>query len=377
MLYISKVSLIFFIFAFFYFPLSIFYKLEGDFYSTVYTSIFGFILSIVFAGLYQIVPNSQGIKLKYENLTFFNFFLFSFSFVFFIFKNITLASVVIFLSTSIFLTHILTVVKNLKPITIRFISIALFYIFISTFLFMISNFYSIPLKIVIHTFTVGVLLNLTLGVQMAWIPMLTMKVLNLKLAEKVFYMFQISIVLFFISFILENKLFYIISTSSFILSIFTYFYLLYSCIFKDLKFLKLQDIVKFFMLGWFLFIGGFLVGLHMIFSRDIKFVWIHLDFMVFGFAFLTILGGTLHLMPRIIWNMKYMEKVKKGKNVPQINQLINQNLLKIFLPVFILLFFNLIFFDFIGFSNLSFAVHLVIIFISLYLYKDILKFYLL
>lgn len=375
MLYISKVSLLFFIFAFLYFSLSIFYKLEGDFYSTVYTSIFGFILSIVFAGLYQIIPNSQGIKLKHENLTFFNFFLFSLSFIFFIFKNITLASIVVFLSISIFLIHVLTVVKNIKPITVRFISIALFYTFISTFLFTLSNFYNIPLKIVIHTFTVGVLLNLTLGVQMAWIPMLTMKVLNLKLAEKVFYTFQVSIVLFFTSLLLENTLFYIISTTSLILNIFSYFYLLYRCIFKDLKLLKLQDIIKFFMLGWILFIGGFLVGLHMIFSKDIKFVWIHLDFMVFGFAFLTILGGTLHLIPRIVWNMKYMEKVKKGKNVPQVNQLINQNLLKIFLPVLTVLLFSLIVVDFLHFPNLSFILLLLILFISFYLYKDILKFY--
>ncbi len=375
MLYISKVSFLFFIFAFFYFSLSIFYKLQGDFYLTVYTSIFGFILSIIFAGLYQIVPNSQGVKLKYENLTFLNFFIFSLSFLFFILKNITLVSIVTFLSVSIFLVHILTVVKNIKPITVRFITAALFYIFISTFLFLISNFYTIPLKIVIHTFTVGVLLNLVLGVQMAWIPMLTMKVLNLKFADKVFYMFQTSIILFFTSFILENTLFYIISTTSLMITIFAYFYLLYTSVFKGLKLLKLPDIIKFFMLGWLFFICGFLLGVYMIFSKVISVVWLHLDFMVFGFSFLTILGGTLHLMPRVVWNMKYMEKVKKGKNVPQVHQLIDQKFLKIFLPVFTFLFLSLIILDLLGFSNVSFVIHLTLLFISLYLYKNLLKFY--
>jgi hypothetical protein len=203
MFYVSKISTYFFILGFLNLFLSLYYKYQEILLNTAIISVFGFILSIILGGLYQIFPNSQNVKLKYEKLSYIVLTLLIFSTVSFVLNQIKIGGILILFGILIFLFQIFTTLKTLKPLTIRFIFTGILNLFLSILflnLYLYSNI--LTLKLSIHTFTLGVLLNLVMGVQFAWIPMLTMKVLNLKLAEKVFYLYQFSVLMTIIAFFL-------------------------------------------------------------------------------------------------------------------------------------------------------------------------------
>jgi hypothetical protein len=97
--------------------------------------------------------------------------------------------------------------------------------------------------------------------------------------------------------------------------------------------------------------------------------------MIYGFAYLTILGGILHLLPRIIWNLKYIEKAREGKEVPQISKMIDENYALLYLKIFIILFISSFILEFLNLKNLSVLIIGYLILISFFLFKNVFRFY--
>ncbi|MEZ0323244.1 MAG: hypothetical protein ABWJ98_02900 [Hydrogenothermaceae bacterium] len=334
MFYISKVTPLFVIFGFLNLFLSFFYT--SNFHIWSYIVIYGFIQNIIIGTLYQIGPNSQSRKLEYENLSFLVFLLSVISSFMILLGKVNLANFVIFLTVLLFSLHIITVLKNIKPLTVRFLSVGLFYMNVSGLTLLLTNFFDIPYQIPIHIFTIGSLVNMVIGVQITWIPMLTMKVLDLKLAEKLFYIYLVVSFLFILSFFTFN--FNLIFTCGMLVGITVIFFLfiLYKSVFKD-KILYIPFVVRFFLTGWVYFLIGLVAILYILLNKKFEMVYIHTYLMVYGFGLMTIMGGTTHIIPRIIWNWKYVEKSKEGKDVPQINKMVDEKVLKYGLYIFIII----------------------------------------
>jgi hypothetical protein len=131
MFYVSKISTYFFILGFLNLFLSLYYKYQENLLNTAIISVFGFILSIILGGLYQIFPNSQNVKLKYEKLSYIVLTLLIFSTVSFVLNQIKIAGFLILFGILIFLFQIFTTLKTIKPLTIRFIFAGILNLFLS------------------------------------------------------------------------------------------------------------------------------------------------------------------------------------------------------------------------------------------------------
>jgi hypothetical protein len=376
MFYVSKISTYFFILGFLNLFLSLYYKYQEILLNTAIISVFGFILSIILGGLYQIFPNSQNVKLKYEKLSYIVLTLLIFSTVSFVLNQIKIAGFLILFGISIFLFQIFTTLKTIKPLTIRFIFAGILNLFLSILflnLYLYSNI--LTLKLSIHTFTLGVLLNLVMGVQFAWIPMLTMKVLNLKLAEKVFYLYQFSVLMTITAFFYGD--YSLIALSGFLIltGVFSFLYTIYTSVFKGGKILNIPVVIKYFLTAWLILVIGGGIGVYLASFADFNLIFYHVNLMIYGFAYLTILGGILHLLQRIIWNLKYIEKAREGKEVPQISKMIDENYALLYLKIFIILFISSFILELLNFKNLSVLIIGYLVLSSLFLFKSVFRFY--
>ena len=64
----------------------------------------------------------------------------------------------------------------------------LLYFLLSGIFLVLSEFAYVPFALAIHTLTDGFMLNVVIGVELAWIPMIYMEPLNLTLSKRLFYM---------------------------------------------------------------------------------------------------------------------------------------------------------------------------------------------
>jgi hypothetical protein len=352
MFHISKISPFFFIFAYLDLVLSTFYK--NDIQNLAFILVFGFIFNTVLGGLYQIVPNSQSQKLRYPWVSYIVFLLSLFGNIFFLVDNLKAFSGFILLAFLIFIFHIISCIKMVKPLTIRFILTGIFYMFLSVIFLNLSIFQGIvPYQLSVHTFTLGVMTNLIIGVLFTWIPMLTMQVLNLKLADKFYYVYQVAVFLFLSSFFVLNYNFILLSGVILLLCVLFYLYIIYDSVFKGKKVIVLPLVVKYFLSGWFLFLLGTLTMLGIIFFNRFDLIVLHVDLMVYGFGFLVLSGAIIHLLPRILWNWFYQEKAKQGKEVPPIHKLINEKLVLVNLYFYIPLLIFIIGLDYFKLFDIS------------------------
>ncbi len=225
----------------------------------------------------------------------------------------------------LFEINIFPVIKNIKPITIKYLAVSLFYLLLSSIFLFLSSFDIVPVQLAIHTLTVGVMINAVLGVQTAWFPLFFMQNLDFQMSKKIFYFIQISTVLVIFSFYSLDYSLIGLSAVIEILSLFLFVLLMFVIIKQGKMIQKIPYAVKLFSAGHlFLFLGLF-TALFVSGFKKFNYIGIHLDFMVYGFAFFTILGGVLHLTPRILWNMVSVKKAQEGKQVPQINKLLNSD----------------------------------------------------
>ncbi|WP_297888003.1 hypothetical protein [Sulfurihydrogenibium sp.] len=295
---------------------------------------------------------------------------------FFINNDLLIFSTLKFTSIFAFFLHIFHVIKIIKPLTIRFIITGIFYMILSILFLNAYLFWNIATyQFSIHIFTVGVMTNLIIGVLFTWIPMLTMQVLNLNLANKFYYIYQVAIFIFFVAFFVRDYNLVFFSGLVLFLVVLFYLYIIYDSVFKDKKVIFLPVVVKYFLSGWIFFLFGILTILSIILLNRFDLILLHIDFMVYGFGFLILSGAILHLVPRIIWNWFYQEKVKLGKNVPSIHELVNEKFALTFLYFFPPFLLFVVFLDFLGLFLVSVSLMFVfyVCFLILSFYK-ILKF---
>jgi len=333
MFYISKITPLFYLLAIFDFLVSIFFKINNDYINLIYFGIFGFILNVMVGTFYQIFPNAQSQKLKMEFLSFLIFVLFLFSSILY-FKSDKLASLILLFSTFLFSLHIITIIKMIKPLTIRFLFLSLIYTNLAVLFLFLSKFYNFPIQLAVHTLTIGAMLNAVYGVQSIWIPMLTMKILNLNLSNRLFYIKQISTSLVLLSFYFLNYKLIAFSGLLEMFSLILFLYIIYDALFKNGKILQLPISVYYFLSGLILLLIGLFIALFMAFLNKIPdLIYIHINFVYFGFAFITISGAILHLLPRVVWNWKMNDLI--NQNIKNFSGLINENFAKYGLYIYI------------------------------------------
>ncbi|RMD47337.1 MAG: hypothetical protein D6831_00100 [Aquificota bacterium] len=325
MFYVSKVSPLFFFLAFFDFIFALFSRfLKYDHIDLALIAVFGFVLHTILGAAYQIIPNSQQKALKYPQVSYFVFLLSLLSSVGLYLKEFSFASTVSFVSVLIFTVHVSTVIKNIKPITVKFLIVSVVYMNVASLFFFLAELTgNILYQTAIHTMTIGSMLNAILGVQLAWIPMLLMHTLNVRFANLFFYLHQVSTLSMFLAFyFFDYKKIIFAGIFEFTVLI-LFLYIVFSSV-KSHRLGKIPYVIKFFLGGLVFLISGVLMGIHLSASKMLQFIEVHLDMMILGFGGLTIFGAMLHLMPRIVWNMVYIKKAQSGKQVPNIFQVINE-----------------------------------------------------
>jgi hypothetical protein len=325
MFYVSKVTPLFFFLAFIDLLFAVFSRFLGyDHVDLALIAVFGFVLHSLIGAIYQIIPNSQQTALKYPQVSYFVFILGVISSIGMYLKQFEFSSVVSFVSVIIFTVHVSTILRNIKPITVRFLIVSLIYMNIASMFFFLAGFTgNILYQTAIHTLTVGSMLNAILGVQLAWIPMLLMHTLNIRFADIFFYAHQLSTLFLFVAFYnFDYRLIMFAGIFEFFVLL-LFLYIIGKAV-KSHTLGKLPYVIKFFLGGILFLIFGVLMGIHLSGSKMLQFIEVHLDAMVLGFGGLTIFGAMLHLMPRVVWNMVYIKKAQSGKQIPNVFQIINE-----------------------------------------------------
>ncbi len=324
MFYISKVTPLLFVLAFLNLIVSILIKITGnDYLHTGLIGVFGFIGITLIGAMYQIIPNSQQEKLKSEKLSFVVFLLAVIFSVFLWIYNLKFASFTYLLIVVLFLINLLPVVKNVKPITIRYLVVSLLYFFLSSVFLVLSSFNVVPVQLAVHTLTVGVMINAVLGVQTAWFPLFFMQNLDFQLSNRIFYFIQLSTILVLFSFFSMNYSLIGLSAVIELLSLILFVLLMFVIAKQGKMIQKIPYAVKLFSAGHLFLFLGILTAFFVSAFKKFSFLPVHIDFMVYGFGIFTILGGVLHLTPRILWNMVSVKKAQEGKTVPPIHGVIN------------------------------------------------------
>lgn len=325
MFYVSKITPLFFLLGFLDLFFALVLRTFGyDHIDTALIAIFGFVLHTIVGAAYQIIPNSQQTALKLPNLSYIVFALSLISSLGMYFRQFELASIFTLVAVVLFSVHVLYIVKNIAPVTVKFLIISIIYMNIASMFFFLAGFSGdILYQTAIHTMTIGSMLNAILGVELAWIPMLLMHTLNIRFANTFFYLHQISTLGLFVSFYYFDykKIMFAGILELFVLSIFLFI------VFKAVKSHNLGKIpytIKYFLGGILFLIFGILMGIHLSASKMLQFIEVHMDAMVLGFGGLTIFGAMLHLLPRVVWNMVYVKKAQEGKQIPNVFQVIDE-----------------------------------------------------
>ncbi len=364
MFYISKITPAFFLLAFLNLSISLIYKsLIGIDDTFLVSVVFGFIGMVIAGALYQIVPNSQNRELMYPVISYIVFSEALLSFLFLYSGYFKLASLLLFVSILTMCSHLFINIRNWTPPTVKFLGMAMLYFSLSSFLLFLYSVGLANIQVSVHTFTLGVMLNAIYGVEVAWIPMLTMTVIGINKVKKMFYAKQVSTFLLILSFfILEYG--YIALFSLFEIMIAIYFvYMMYSLVKGRRVKTALPPVVKIFLIAMVALIPGVLMGFTMaIFPLHINHgIYTHINLLIYGFGAFTIFGGIMHLLPRIVWNWKYSNSNLQNK--PMINELIEEGEIPKFIKVSTLLYviYTLIDVPFIPLQKFSFILYFMIL----------------
>ncbi len=325
MFFISKYSPLFFFLAFVNLIGSLILRINGtDYVDTAVITAFGFVVYTLIGAGYQIIPNSQQRQIKYKHVQAFVFLFSVLASIFLLSGQFLYASIFNLITVLIFTVHVATVVHNIQPITVRFIVSSVIYTNLASVFFLLSQITeNMLLQTVVHTVTVGVLLNAVIGVELAWIPMMLMHSLNIRLGNIVFYLHQITTVLLIGSFYFFDYKYILFAGILETIVILIFFYVIFSAVKPSKSLMKVQPPIKYFLGGHLFLVIGVLMALHISASKMVQFIPVHMDSMMYGFAALTIFGGILHLMPRIVWNMVHVKKAREGKEIPNVFQLID------------------------------------------------------
>lgn len=302
MFHISRVSLYFFALAFIDFFVGLFFFSFKSFNYSPF--IFGFVFDALLGGLYQIVPNSFQKRLAAKNLSYLILFLKAVLTFSFIVENIILEKALLSIIGFLFFAHILSSFK--KPVTFvqKFFLVGIFYLFLFSIFEIISFNYNLNEFFLLHTFLLGFMLNILMGTQLAIFPLLYMETPNYKLTKISFFAHQISVPLLLIGFYKLNFS-YISKLSIFeIASIGIFIYTIY-LLFESKKVPKrVPFTLQYFIVGLVFLVFGVSAGSFVAAKENLNFLFIHRDFMIFGFLAITIFGAMMHFASRILWALK-------------------------------------------------------------------------
>ncbi|MFN3975740.1 MAG: hypothetical protein ACK4LT_01605 [Aquificaceae bacterium] len=329
MFYISKVSIVFFFLA----VLDLMYSLilrsfTADVKTLWIVAVFGFVAHTIMGAMYQIVPNSQNRALAFPWLSYVVFVLSLVSSLAFYTFSHFIGSLLYLVSCLLFFFHLLFSIKNFQPITVKFLVLGSLYFLLSGLFLVLSEFAYVPFSLAIHTLTVGFMLNVVVGVELAWIPMLYMEPLNLKLSKRLFYLALLCIPLFLVSFYINVYKLIALMSSFVLIFVGYYLYLIYSLFAKRRTPKEIPYAIKYFLLALFILPMGLLIGSFMAGKGLVShMVLLHFDLLIYGFTAITIMGGMSHLYPRIVYNMRF-----SNKEGVYISDLIEEKAVKALLP---------------------------------------------
>ena len=337
MFFISEASPLFFILSIVWLIIDLIIKAFTNTYNTniFLLALYGFFLNVIIGAMYQLIPNSLMKKPALPKLSFgvfgisilngFIMLLWYFGLLGNIYFSISNAVLIIS-----FILHISSALKTPNSVTSRFLTASLVFLVLNALELLFFAFNKINVFFLIHTFTIGFLLNAVMGVELALVPLLYMEPLNMGLANKLFWIHQISAIILIASFYTLNlNIIYVAGVLEFMVIGF-FSYLIYKSV-ENRKFPKnIPYTLRYFFLGLgFLFIG---VSFGLLVATGKLEAFLHGDVMIYGFGFATVFGGISHFMPRIVWNKQYADKVGQ-QNIPPIDAMINQNVIKRVLPI--------------------------------------------
>ena len=374
MFYVSKVSLLFFLLALIGLFLSLVLKATSlDFTHYGKLAVFGFILPTILGAFYQIIPNSQQQKLHSEWIGYIVFVLSVLNLYYLYINDFEKSSFFIVAISLLTVIHLAFVIKNLKPLTVKFLVFAnIFMVLSAVFLLLSVKNPQFSLQIAIHTFTIGVMVNAVLGVQTAWIPMIYMRQLGETKVAKLFlslsvYLHQIIILGVLTGFYFGN--YKLVSGFALIELAFIILFLkfvFYDSIKPQLKLHGIPYQIKFFLTGQILLIVGLVIAHIIGISNKFELIPYHIDFMVYGFAVFTIIGGMVHLSPRIIWNLVYIKKAQAMKQIPNVKGVISRNKAEKLYIVALAGYITFLVLDFMFGNTISSLVYITILFIVIF-----------
>ena len=177
-------------------------------------ALYGFFINVIIGAMYQLIPNSLMKKPKFPKLSFITlglsvlngFIMFFWYFgilgdIYFSFSNTLLILV--------FIAHISTVLKLPNSITAKFLTARLIFLMLNSIELLFYAFNKINIFFLIHTFTIGFVINTVIGVEFALVPLLYMEPINMGLTNKLFWIHQISAsILIASSYIFDFRLIY-------------------------------------------------------------------------------------------------------------------------------------------------------------------------
>jgi hypothetical protein len=352
MFYVSKVSLPFFFLAVFDLLYSLVLKsLQINVKIVWLSAVFGFIAHTIMSAMYQIVPNSQSKALKFSKLSYLVFFLSLLSSLSFYSFQTMPGSLLHLIASMIFLLHTALSIRNWQPPTVKFLGLGAFYLFLSSLFLLLHELGYVPFALAVHSLTLGFMLNVVVGVELAWIPMLYMEPLNVKLAKRLFYISLVALPPLLSGFyLMDYRLIALLSI--FELSFVAYFmYILYSVFSQRRMPKEIPLVVRYFLFALFLLPFGLFIGVIMAGEGLVSYlIPMHFDLLVYGFTATTIMGGLAHLYPRIVYNWKF-----SNMHGVSISDLVDEKALRRLFPLVPATLAFMVFFDALGkpFSYLS------------------------
>ncbi|RME10001.1 MAG: hypothetical protein D6804_05100, partial [Aquificota bacterium] len=292
-------------------------------------AVFGFVAHTIMSAMYQIVPNSQGRPLGLQWLSYLVFVLsFLASLLFYSFQTLH-ASLLYAFASLLFTVNILISVRNWQPVTVKFLGLGTFYLLLASIFLLLSELGYLPLALAVHTLTLGFMLNVVVGVELAWIPMLYMEPLNIVLSRRLFYLSLLYLPLFLLSLYFLN--YRLVSLASLLVLAFAgyFLYILYSVFSRRRMPKEIPLVVRYFLLALIILPFGLLLGSIMAGEGLVSFLLpIHFDLLIYGFTGITIMGGLAHLYPRIVYNWRF-----SGIRGISISDLLDEKALRRILPL--------------------------------------------
>jgi len=338
MFFISEASPLFFILSIVWLIIDLVLKAFTDTnnINIFLLSLYGFFLNVIMGAMYQLIPNSLMKKPKLPKISFVVFGISILNgFIILMWYFGLLGNIYFSISNMVliiaFIIHVSSALKTPNSVTSRFLTASLIFLALNAIELLFFAFNKINVFFLIHTFTIGFLLNAVMGVELALVPLLYMEPLNMGLANKVFWIHQISAFVIIASFYTLNlNLIYIAGILEFLVIGF-FVYLIYKVI-ENRKFPKnIPYTLRYFFLGIGFLLLGVSFGL-LVASGKLE-PFLHADVMIYGFGLVTIFGGISHFMPRIRWNKLYAGKIGQ-QNIPPVDAMINQGIIKQVLPLF-------------------------------------------